>query len=440
MQFVAYMKSPAGVVLYDAAGGYQTLSPDNYQIAGILDALKTLVVGSSIELDISRFEIKETLAKIAPDATVVDDPEKGLVLEFPDLNKVITDMRRIEPHLRQAATRPDGVGAMRAFLAHAAQAKRPHSVEELLDFLANNKLPITNDGCVLAWKAVIANPYTHRQDNPLPNAIYVDNHSKSIDNSPARLVFMKPEDVNPDRYIDCSHGLHVANERYFDSWFQDNTKLLVKINPAHFIAVPKSEHGQKARTCAYLILEETDRTPPQEQINRFLSFPIAPHLDGKSVVLTGAVDKLSDRDRKLANRILAVNSVHAAEVPQAPKRKAAAKRGVEPVPSSEDGWLTFVELAEKAAMTVTGVRGMASKHDWQRKLFPDGRVRTQASAEFIERRVARWARPSEIAKVFKTTSQKILDVARSQSWPTRKAGKDIQYQPPRDFRFANAAR
>ena len=69
--------------------------------------------------------------------------------------------------------------------------------QELMLFLEDNNLPITDDGHLLAYKSV-ANDYT-------------DYHSGTFDNSIGAICEMDRKDVDDDRRVTCSNGLHAAS-------------------------------------------------------------------------------------------------------------------------------------------------------------------------------------------------------------------------------------
>lgn len=115
------------------------------------------------------------------------------------------------------------------------------SKRELYDFLENKGIPLTHDGCFIAYKKV---------DND-----FLDKHSRTISNTPGTIVKMKREDVDPNRRNECSYGLHVAAFDYANN-FGAGKLLYVKVNPKHVIAVPLDHNAQKMRVCEYEVLSE----------------------------------------------------------------------------------------------------------------------------------------------------------------------------------------
>ena len=120
--------------------------------------------------------------------------------------------------------------------------------DELFEFLEHSGgLPITEDGCFLAYKKV-------RPD-------YYDIYSGRMLNKPGEWVSMPREDVDPDRRNECSTGLHFCSFGYLDHYasYQDYRIVVVKINPADVIAIPRDYSCSKGRTFQYLVVDEISR-------------------------------------------------------------------------------------------------------------------------------------------------------------------------------------
>lgn len=123
------------------------------------------------------------------------------------------------------------------------------AVQELFLFLEANKIPITEDGCFLAWKKV-------RHD-------FKDIYSGTLDYSVGNLVEMPRNQVDEDRERTCSRGLHCAGWDYmphFGSSGDSDRIVIVKVDPADVVAVPSDYKNAKMRVSKMLVLREyTDR-------------------------------------------------------------------------------------------------------------------------------------------------------------------------------------
>jgi len=116
------------------------------------------------------------------------------------------------------------------------------SVEQLYPFLEHNNIPITSDGCFIAYKRVTED--------------YKDVHTKTFDNSPGVIVRMPREDVTADPSMLCSKGLHVAAWPYAEQFYPNGILVEVKVNPKDVVSVPADYEGQKMRVCEYEVLGE----------------------------------------------------------------------------------------------------------------------------------------------------------------------------------------
>lgn len=117
---------------------------------------------------------------------------------------------------------------------------------ELNLFLENADLPITPDGCFLAYKRV--------------SGEYLDLHSHTFDNSVGKTVSMPRQDVDTNRDRTCSRGLHFCAQGYLRSFGSggQNRIVIVKIDPADVVAIPSDYNNMKGRTWKYEVVGEID--------------------------------------------------------------------------------------------------------------------------------------------------------------------------------------
>ena len=120
------------------------------------------------------------------------------------------------------------------------------AIDETYRFMQANDLPMTNDGCLLAYKSVTSD--------------FKDKYSRSLDNSPGALVDMPRNAVNDDPTETCSDGLHFCSISYLrDFYWGSNDKLVaVKVNPKDIVSIPIDYNNSKARCCEYTVVEELD--------------------------------------------------------------------------------------------------------------------------------------------------------------------------------------
>jgi hypothetical protein len=138
------------------------------------------------------------------------------------------------------------------FLENLMQNSSARAVDETYWFLENYGLPITDDGCFLAYKAV-------RSD-------YTDIYSGKFSNLVGAVVSMPRNQVDDNYGKDCSKGLHVGALDYVIGYGHftkgepvpvgGNRLLLVKVNPKDVVSVPKYEGHTKMRVCEYVVVNE----------------------------------------------------------------------------------------------------------------------------------------------------------------------------------------
>ena len=138
------------------------------------------------------------------------------------------------------------------FLENLMQNPSNRAVNETYTFLENYGLPITDDGCFLAYKAV-------RND-------YKDIYSGKLDNRVGCAPSMPRNMVDEVYERDCSTGLHVGALDYvvqYGHFVKDseiieggNRLLVVKVNPKDVVSVPKYDNHPKMRVSQYLVVSE----------------------------------------------------------------------------------------------------------------------------------------------------------------------------------------
>jgi len=117
------------------------------------------------------------------------------------------------------------------------------SRDELYTFLEKANLPITEDGCFIAYKKV--------------NSDYRDVFSNKFDNSIGLVLEMPRELVDDDRNRTCSYGFHFCSESYLKN-FGGSHVMLVKINPRDVVSIPNDYDFAKGRTCKYEVIGEIE--------------------------------------------------------------------------------------------------------------------------------------------------------------------------------------
>ena len=130
------------------------------------------------------------------------------------------------------------------FLANLVQNPSKRAVDELYDFLEAGELPITEDGCFLAFKNVRAD--------------YFDIHSGTKNNAVGQKPEMPRNLVDEDKNRTCSKGLHFCSIKYLPNFSDSNGghTMILKINPKDVVAIPADYNNTKGRACIYEVIAE----------------------------------------------------------------------------------------------------------------------------------------------------------------------------------------
>ena len=148
----------------------------------------------------------------------------------------------------------DEATPMLNFLVNLMDNPSEGSIDQLYTFLEHENLPITEDGCFLAYKAI--------------NRDYTDKYTGKISNKVGDKVKMPYEEVTADPTKHCSSGLHCGSIDYVRSYgnFQVNENgehtgdrlVTVKVNPSAVVSVPEDSDRQKVRVYRYVVHEEIE--------------------------------------------------------------------------------------------------------------------------------------------------------------------------------------
>jgi hypothetical protein len=163
------------------------------------------------------------------------------------------------------------------FMENLQENTSYRAINELYGFLEKNTLPITPDGCFLAYKRV-------RDD-------YMDCYSGSVLNKPAYMltdedreviagkqgrkaeVTVKIKDgetvvkmprkmVDDDQNRTCSDGLHFCSQDYLNH-FGGERIMILKIHPKDVVSIPVDYNNAKGRTMRYTIVGELGVDPEE---------------------------------------------------------------------------------------------------------------------------------------------------------------------------------
>lgn len=137
------------------------------------------------------------------------------------------------------------------------------SVRELYEFLSYKELPLTEDGCFLAYKGLDSNFWSISGNKETKVINGQTNKLGNIFNGVGEKIEVRRWDVDDNRTNHCSFGLHVGSLDYARG-FSQGTVVVVKINPKDVVSVPNDYNCQKCRVSAYEVVSifEQEITAP----------------------------------------------------------------------------------------------------------------------------------------------------------------------------------
>jgi hypothetical protein len=126
------------------------------------------------------------------------------------------------------------------FMDNLYKNPNPSAILGLYEFLNLYNMPITDDGCFVAYKRV--------------NADYTDCHSSKVDNHIGQVPVMPRRDVDKDSKQQCSRGYHFCSRAYLQN-FSGARLMAIKVNPKDVDEIPEVSCG-KGRCWTYEVIAE----------------------------------------------------------------------------------------------------------------------------------------------------------------------------------------
>jgi len=160
----------------------------------------------------------------------------------------------LETKLNRLIREGHNVDHLLEFVRNLRKNPSRSAVIELYDFLSYAELPITEDGCFLAYKGLDCNYWsiTAGKTKLIKGAV---NASGKVFNGIGQEIECERVEVDDDRRRACSNGLHVGSFNYATG-FGSGKKVLCKVNPKDVVSVPLDCSCQKLRACAYKVIKD----------------------------------------------------------------------------------------------------------------------------------------------------------------------------------------
>jgi hypothetical protein len=140
------------------------------------------------------------------------------------------------------------------FLGKLMDNPSSRAVEELYNFLEYQNLPITDNGNILAykgvkndWYSITSGKVTLLQGKEVGGCIY---------NGVGEVIEIPRNQVNDNADVGCSYGLHAGTLEYARDFGRGGRLVIVEINPADVVSIPKDCSHQKLRCSKYKVVGE----------------------------------------------------------------------------------------------------------------------------------------------------------------------------------------
>ena len=236
---------------YDVPNDHPNINPIQKVLTGTQDESEFL----------SLLDGRKSLADIDTSGLVFEDD--GVYFNGDKLHGVLVET--IEALIENGFPNLDG---MKNFLENLLENESENSIEELYEFLSYKQLPITEDGCFLAYKSVRVDGYSHHGNTKVTVVSGEVNDGGHILNEVGSIIEVPRDEVDDNLSAHCSTGLHVGSLNYAKGFGGGKKLLICKINPKDVVSVPNDYSCQKVRVCRYEVVDSftEEITEPQVKV------------------------------------------------------------------------------------------------------------------------------------------------------------------------------
>lgn len=119
--------------------------------------------------------------------------------------------------------------------------------KNLFAFLMRHDFKVAKCGFFVAYRNV---------DTTSTPEVFTDHHTHTFKIRVGEMVTLPRSQCDCNSERECSKGLHVSSTNWLTQNYYGNVGLVVLVNPAEVVAVPKRSDYGKLRTCAYLPIDK----------------------------------------------------------------------------------------------------------------------------------------------------------------------------------------
>ena len=146
------------------------------------------------------------------------------------------------------------------FMENLWQNTSMSAIKESFNFLQANNLPLTEDGCFIAYKRITED--------------YKDFWSRTIDNRIGQKPYMDRNLVS-DSSVLCGPGFHFCSKEYLKCYHAGEGRIIaMKINPKDVVSIPPDHDGTKGRCNTYEVLMELENDIDKQEVPEAFSSPL----------------------------------------------------------------------------------------------------------------------------------------------------------------------
>lgn len=244
---ISYTITPTSVNLL-LKSRMRTINDTHPNFAAVRDALKNYAKYPSPELE-------QRIGELVDIPTFIARVTEGRV-KIGD-NEVYFDDKQVHgviaSRLLSALSHGFDVKPLARFLERIRTNPIPTAEDELYLWMEGANLPLTDDGCFLAFKKV--------------NDDYKSFHDGQTDNSiGTKLPELSADRYDTDRYRTCSAGYHFCSYDYLHHYYGSQGRVVIcKIAPEDVVSIPNDYSNAKGRAKTYEIIGEV----PESEAKQF---------------------------------------------------------------------------------------------------------------------------------------------------------------------------
>lgn len=197
------------------------------------------------------FDVRQFIAKVTAGRVQVSDD--AVVFDGKTVHGVIST------RLLEMLKAGFDIKPLARFLDRLSNNPDINARDEIYLFLESGHMPLTDDGCFLAFKRV----------KPNFDSFHVGPDGKIYNNAPGKIVEMDRAAVSRDRNAACAEGLHFCSWKYLPQYqaHGESKVVVLKVAPEDVVSIPYDYNNSKGRAWKYASLAEVPASETETLFN-----------------------------------------------------------------------------------------------------------------------------------------------------------------------------